>query len=393
MAEELTYVVVTPYMIRKSRTGAILARLLGRTSAELIATQVFALTRAMAEAYADVVMSQQRADAGESCGRHVIRDYILQNFGPDSDGRRHRMLLLVFRGQNAFSDVAAVAGHIHISSASGETIRDTYGDLVRNEDGSIRYFEPAVLIPDCTRTAVRDLRFWMGLAEKHEALHERVCIYAEPEAVEKTLVVIKPDSWRERSSRPGAVIDMFSRTGLRIIAMKVCRMTVRQGLEFYGSVRDVLRRKLAPGIGCRAREVLEREFGLALPARLAECLSEGVGIPYAERQFDRIIEFMTGHAMGGVAEGSMDADGRVKCLALVYEGEHAVAKIREVLGPTDPTQAPGGTVRREFGADVMVNTAHASDSPASAEREIAILRLGESNLAPVVARAMRELGV
>jgi hypothetical protein len=53
--DELAFVVVTPYTIRKSRTGAILARLLGRVSAELIATQMFAFTEDMAERYAATI--------------------------------------------------------------------------------------------------------------------------------------------------------------------------------------------------------------------------------------------------------------------------------------------------------------------------------------------------
>jgi nucleoside diphosphate kinase len=81
----------------------------------------------------------------------------------------------------------------------------------------------------------------------------------------------------------------------------------------------------------------------------------------------------------------------VKCLGLVYEGENAVAKIRDVLGPTDPMKAPGGTVRREFGSDVMVNTAHASDSAENARREIGILGMDRSNLADVIGAAMDEL--
>ncbi|MEJ0088931.1 MAG: nucleoside-diphosphate kinase [Limisphaerales bacterium] len=55
--------------------------------------------------------------------------------------------------------------------------------------------------------------------------------------------------------------------------------------------------------------------------------------------------------------------GTQKCIALVYEGVGAVNKIRDVLGPTDPSKAPPGSIRREFGSTIMVNAAHASDSP------------------------------
>ena len=46
----------------------------------------------------------------------------------------------------------------------------------------------------------------------------------------------------------------------------------------------------------------------------------------------------------------------------VHEGVEAVRKIRDVLGPTDPSKAPPGSIRREFGQTIMVNAAHASDS-------------------------------
>jgi nucleoside diphosphate kinase len=71
-------------------------------------------------------------------------------------------------------------------------------------------------------------------------------------------------------------------------------------------------------------------------------------------------------------------------MILVYEGEGAVDKIREVLGPTDPLKAPGGTVRREFGSNVMVNTAHASDSTESFQREQAIVRINENGLKAII---------
>jgi nucleoside diphosphate kinase len=390
MAEEIAFVVVTPYTISKSRTGAILARLLGRLSSELIATQMFAITQEMADRYATTI--RPGASLEDERHRQMIRDYITETFSPLQEGqRRRRALLLVFRGENACQEVADVVGRIHLSSATGETIRDTYGDLIRKEDGSVRYFEPAVLISDSREHVRADLQVWMDYAATQPALLDRVCAYENPTAVEQTLVLIKPDSWRQRSSRPGAIVDMFSRTGLRIIAMKLCRMNVRQGLEFYGPVRDVLRAKLAPGIGSKARQVLEKELGLALPPAIDQELARSVGIPYAENQFERIVEFMTGSAPSQCGTDDMDADGKVKCLALAYEGENAVRKIRDVLGPTDPTKAPGGTVRSEFGSNIMVNTAHASDSAENARREMGILRLHEGNFLPIVSKALAEL--
>jgi nucleoside diphosphate kinase len=71
-------------------------------------------------------------------------------------------------------------------------------------------------------------------------------------------------------------------------------------------------------------------------------------------------------------------------MILVYEGEDAITKIRDVLGPTDPLKAPGGTIRREFGSSIMVNTAHASDSKDSYEREKKIVCLEHNTLGELI---------
>ena len=73
-----------------------------------------------------------------------------------------------------------------------------------------------------------------------------------------------------------------------------------------------------------------------------------------------------------------------KCIALVYEGVEAVRKIRDVLGPTDPSKAPPGSIRREFGQTIMVNAAHASDSAENAQREMGIVNVGENNFRQIV---------
>ncbi len=57
-------------------------------------------------------------------------------------------------------------------------------------------------------------------------------------------------------------------------------------------------------------------------------------------------------------------------IALVLEGEDVIGKIREMLGVTDSTKAAAGTIRNEFGVDMMVNVAHASDGLEAAESEI-----------------------
>jgi nucleoside diphosphate kinase len=61
-----------------------------------------------------------------------------------------------------------------------------------------------------------------------------------------------------------------------------------------------------------------------------------------------------------------------------------VRKIRDVLGPTDPSKAPPGSIRREFGQSVMVNAAHASDSEENARREMDIVNVGDNTFRQVV---------
>jgi hypothetical protein len=76
--------------------------------------------------------------------------------------------------------------------------------------------------------------------------------------------------------------------------------------------------------------------------------------------------------------------GTEKCIAIVYQGEDAVRKIRDVLGPTDPAKAPPGSIRKEFGQTIMINAAHASDSAENAKREMAIVQVDENNFKPLI---------
>jgi nucleoside-diphosphate kinase len=61
-------------------------------------------------------------------------------------------------------------------------------------------------------------------------------------------------------------------------------------------------------------------------------------------------------------------------IALALEGENVISRVRDLLGPTDSTQAPAGTIRGDFGfkdsESKMRNVCHASDSPEAAEAEI-----------------------
>lgn len=384
MATEVSYILITPYSLLKSRTGGIIARLMSRTDLEFIGAQVLAFTREMAERYARSLEEATAHISGET-GK-MLADYVRANFPPREDGRKERTLMLLFRGEDACRKLSEIVGRLSPYSprnlSAGETLRDTYADLVEDKDNPkvIRYFEPAVLTPPNMREALVKLKLFEDFAQSSPNLVDN-SLGSTP-GDERTLVIIKPDNWRHPSSRPGNIIDMLSRTGLRIVGCKVHRMSVNDALEFYGPVQGALRSKLAPKIGEKARELFEREFQVKLPQESLPSLVESVGIPYADDQFSQLIEFMSGRRPEECDEEARKRqNSEAKCLVLIYEGVDAISKIRSVLGPTDPSKAPGGTVRRDFGSNVMVNTAHASDAPESVVREMKIIRIDQNSLA------------
>jgi nucleoside diphosphate kinase len=389
MKTELTYALITPYTILKSRTGGVISRLLSRTDLEFCGAQIFAPSAELAEEYAkSMAIQPQQGPAGKLIQK-LLSEHIQKTFSP-SDGRRHRVMMLLFRGEDAISKVTEVVGNVHpehraIDSLTGESVRDTYADLIvspDNADDAI-YFEPAVLTPQTKTFADKHMRIFADFMVEEPNLVENV-LYPDPAKIERTLVIIKPDNWRFPSSKPGTIIDMFSRTGLRIIGCKVAQMSVAQALEFYGPVESALMKKLAPVAGKKAKVYLEERFDMPLNESVEKCLTDAVGTEFAKNEFYKIIEFMSGYRPSECPPDQLREPGRVKSMVLVYEGENAVEKIRTVLGPTDPTQAPGGTIRKEFGSDVMVNTAHASDSPENAKREMRIVDIQNNPLASLI---------
>src|SRR5947208_6615424 len=196
----------------------------------------------------------------------MLRDYILQNLVPEpKTGRRRRVMMVIFQGDDAVRKVRSVVGNISPDRRGGETIRDTYGDLVLDEHGQVRYFEPAVLAAPNVEEAEGKLKLWARYSDTDGGLVENTIAYPPGEKPEHTLVLIKPDNFRFPTGRPGNVIDFFSRTGLYIIGIKVHWMSVAEAMEFYGPVRDVLRTKLKDVVAAKARIVLEKEFGFKVP--------------------------------------------------------------------------------------------------------------------------------
>ena len=128
-------------------------------------------------------------------------------------------------------------------------------------------------------------------------------------AVERTLTIVKPDAVARGVA--GQIISRFEQAGFTILAAKLVRLTPEQSGEFY--------------------------------------------IVHKERPFYKsLCAFMT----------------QGPCLAMVLEGEDAIARVRELMGATDPAKAAPGTIRRDFASSIEANAVHGSDSPASAAFEI-----------------------
>ena len=153
--EQLAYALITPYSMRKSRTGGIISRLISRTGLDLVAGRMFAPSDQLVRRYAETIVTA--TDPRHRATQELIRGYVQKNFTGNINGQRPRVLMLVFRGPDAIERVHKVVGHIVHESTSGETVRDTFGDYVTDESGKVTYFEPGVLREQEGRLA-RDLR-------------------------------------------------------------------------------------------------------------------------------------------------------------------------------------------------------------------------------------------
>lgn len=400
MTPEVSFVITTPRTLEKSRMGGILARLLSRPNLELIAAAIITPDRETAGTYADSIM--KHAGSYPPGDAELLADYVRIHLAPRGN-RPRRAAVFLFQGENIAGRLSEETGAPNSrtpnSRTPGTTIRDTYADLVRSENGELTYFEPGILTPRSASEARDALGIFADFMAGRDNLAQpdfasNSASASAPDSasssasasVQRTLVILKPDNWRRSSVRPGSIIDMLSRTGLRIAGMKVHYMSAAQGLEFYGEVKTALEKKLAPSAAGRAASILENEFGMSFSREVRDTLEAGIGRAYAHHQFGDIVEFMTGRRPEDVSPGEADHPGSAQTMILVYEGENAVEKIRRVLGPTNPEDAPGGTVRADFGRDIMVNAAHASDSPESARREFGIVKVHENDFPALVHR-------
>src|SRR5262245_34322436 len=157
MPEELAYAIITPYSLHKSRTGGILSRLLSRTGLELAGARMFSPSAELIKKYAEATISAN--DPQDRRIQELIYEYITHNLAPDAKtGKPRRVMMLLFRGEDAVRKTRSVTGNIAADRRGGETIRDTYGDLIIDENDQVRYFEPAVLAAPTPEEAESKLR-------------------------------------------------------------------------------------------------------------------------------------------------------------------------------------------------------------------------------------------
>ena len=127
---------------------------------------------------------------------------------------------------------------------------------------------------------------------------------------ERTLSIVKPDAVGKNVI--GEIYSRFEKAGLKIVAAKMKQLSRAEAEGFY---------------------------------------AEHKGRPF----FPALVDFMT--------SGPVTVQ--------VLEGEGAIAKNRELMGATNPQEAEKGTIRADFAESIDANAVHGSDSPTSAEREIA----------------------
>lgn len=129
--------------------------------------------------------------------------------------------------------------------------------------------------------------------------------------MERTLVLIKPDAMQRGLA--GEVISRLERRGLKIAAIRMLKVSTALAKKHY---------------------------------------AEHDGKPF----FPGLVEYITSSPI----------------IAAVFEGKNAIKAVRQTFGATNPIEAAPGSIRADFGLEKGRNLTHASDSPASAKREIAL---------------------
>lgn len=128
-------------------------------------------------------------------------------------------------------------------------------------------------------------------------------------AFEKTLAIIKPDALEKGII--GEVCQRMEGGGLKIVGMKMIKLTPKQAEGFYAVHKD-------------------KAF------------------------FNSLVKFMTSGP----------------CVVICLEGENAIKRWRDAMGATDPAKAAAGTIRNDFGTSIECNATHGSDAPETARFEV-----------------------
>jgi nucleoside diphosphate kinase len=373
MRDELAYVLITPYSLLKSRTGGIIGRLLFLANLEFVGARLYRPSDEFVDRYIALLRERKLDGAVEE----MFVNYINNNFRRNNRlGISNRTLLLLFRGPDAVEHLRRDVVGSFSANVQGDTVRGTYGDYLVGRDGKVEFFEPAVLVGADGESTRKELELLADFARKDGGTLEDAVKFKPEEKPETTLVIIKPDSFKRRSARPGNMIDIFSKTGLFIVGVKLLRFSVAQAEEFYRPLRSMFVERLKGSVEKTLAAKLHGAFGFGLTAAQISAMADVLKEENAQFEFDRIVEYMSGRSSRTITGGEQrDEPGAERCLALLYRGVGAVGKIRERLGSTDPTKAAEGTLRSDLGHDLMKNGAHASDSVESAERERKIVGL------------------
>jgi len=374
MSQELAYALITPYSIYKSRTGGIIGRILAHPGLELASARMYVFSDEFVDAYQEVICPSAMDPAIETAWHAYIEESLRRD---NPWGILPRCMLLLLRGDNAVRCLKEQVVGSFTEQPVGDTVRGTFGDFIRDNDRRIRHFEPAVITCPDPVLNDRHLKLLADHAVTDGGILEGQCKYDRGN-VECSLVMLKPDNFYRPSRRPGNIIDTFSRTGLRIVAVKLFNMTVAKGQEFYGPLKEIFVGKLKFLVARQAMKCLKDAFEFEFTEADAEVLADHLAERNAACEFNKIVQYMTGVGPESIDEADHATVSSTKCLAMLYEGPGAIAKVREVLGSTDPSKAEPGTVRSDFGRDLMRNGAHASDSPENALRERRIIGLSET---------------
>jgi nucleoside diphosphate kinase len=374
MKKELTYALITPYSLLKSRTGGIISRLLSLSDLELVGARMYTPSDKFLDEYIKTIETQKMKTVWKNAMIDYVNNMLRKN---NKLSMANRAMLLLFEGKNAVD----VLHNNVIGSASdplrGNTIRGTYGDSIRSSDGKVEYFEPAVLTSADKAANINQLKLFAKYSLSDGGILERAVKFPKNKKPETSLIILKP--FEKHDPRTGNIIDMISRTGFYMVGVKLLDLSTKQAEEFYGPVKDFFNSsfddKFKPKLVENLRASLDqKDFSFELTDEIMNKMADQMKKPTVEGEFGNILQYMTGRTPSAFAETKKTIDGKQTiCIAILYQGINTIKTIRELLGATDPKKAKYSSIRRFYGLDILRNAVHASDSPASVIRERKII--------------------